>query len=249
MIRYCFLFLLAFSCSGLFAQDDEDNQGRFDEQVIGNTDSRDRLIMELNWNRWLNTPDSFNVQNKSRGFNFYFFYDIAIGGENVAIAPGIGISNSNIFHDSFLGQDTDSLSATFEQTLVDPFSESLDFKKNKISLTYLEIPIEVRFRTNANDKGQRFKIGLGFKGGLLINSHSKYVGDDTRAGALPNNPDFVKYKEHKIPNLRTFRYGATARVGYGSVNLHAYYGVSTVFETDKGPEANSLEIGISFNPF
>ena len=252
-----YLLLLTLLPCGLFAQttDDADDTENFTISSA-NTDSRDRLIMEFNWNWWLNTPEDLGLQGKSRGFNFYFFYDAPIGGDNFAIAPGIGIGNSNIFHTSFLTVDTDTTSETFGNTLISPFPEdnegniTLDFKKNKVSLTYVEIPVELRFRTNRNPRnGNRFKFAVGFKGGLLINSHTKYVGTDTRPGALPGNTDFVKYKEHRLLNVSNFRYGVTGRVGYGNVNIHAFYGLSEVFEEGQAFTANPLEIGISFNPF
>jgi hypothetical protein len=38
-------------------------------------------------------------------------------------------------------------------------------------------------------------------------------------------------------------------VGYGNVNVHAFYGLSDLFEDGRGPQGNALEIGLSFNPF
>jgi hypothetical protein len=250
------LFLLA-PAFAAFAQDDTNQEetataGEEAEPFSISTatsDSRDRLVMELNWNTLLNSPDAMNVQAKSRGFNFYFYYDLELGTDNLSLAPGLGLANSNIFHESFLAVNADSNSAAYGITEVVPFPENLDYKKNKISLTYLEVPVELRIRTNPNDKGKRFKIAAGFKAGLLINSHTKYVGDDTRPGAYPANADYVKYKEARILNVQSFRYGVTGRVGYGSVNLHAFYGLSDVFEDGLGPTGSALEVGISFNPF
>lgn len=251
LIPALLLSLISFS-SVVNAQDevpaDTDEAPYTINTTTSSTDSRDRLVLEMNWNYWLNTPDSFNIQGKSRGFNFHFYYDIPLG-ENFAIAPGVGIGNSNIFHQSFLTLDTDTGSLNFGTTGVTPFDANLDFKKNKISLTYFEVPVELRFRTKKNDRGQRFKVAVGFKGGLVINTHTKYVGTDTRPNALPGNVDFVKYKEHRIQNVANLRYGITGRVGYGNINLQAFYGLSDVFNDGAGPTANALEVGISFNPF
>jgi hypothetical protein len=244
------IYLLVALLSGGFVQAQESEEEK--EPFSINTSaggSRDRLILELNWNTWINTPDSLNVQGKSRGFNFYFFYDIRLGTDNVSLAPGFGLANSNIFHESFLNVNIDTLSPNFGNTEIAPFASNLDYKKNKISLTYLEIPVELRFRTNPNSKGKHFKVAAGFKGGLLINSHTKYVGTDTRATALPGNTDYVKYKEARIMNLESYRYGVTGRIGYGAVNLHAFYGLSNVFQAGQGPEAQTLEIGLSINSF
>jgi hypothetical protein len=248
--------VLAMSPALLHAQDEAEieNENPFAVTTSSN-DARDRLVLEVNWNTLLNTPDSFGIQNKGRGFNCYFYFDIPIGGDNVSFAPGIGLGTSNYFHESFLTVETDTNASgelglpAFGDSYADPFGANLDYKKNKLSLTYVEIPLELRFKTNPNEKGNRFKVAVGFKGGLVIASHTKYVGTDTRPGALPENPDFVKYKEHRIRNLQGFRYGVTGRVGYGNVNVHAFYGLSDIFEDGRGPQGNALEIGLSFNPF
>ena len=249
MKRICYLMLLLVSVSAVFAQTDTTETEEPFSISTATGDSRDRLVLEFNWNNWLNAPAELNQQAKSRGFNFYFYYDLQIGGDNVAIAPGIGMGSSNIFFEYFLGVNTDTNSTAFGNTEIEAFPDGLDYKKNKINLNYLEIPVELRFRTNPNSKGKRFKIAAGFKAGLLLSSHTKYVGVDTRGTALPNSTDFVKYKEHRILNVQSYRYGLTGRLGYGAVNVHAFYGLSDVFEDGKGPTANALEIGISFNPF
>lgn len=253
MKKLLFLALSILISSISFAQDDEidtydEDEDLFEISTPGGG-GKDRLILEFNWNYWLNTPDSFNIQGKSRGFNFYFFYDIALGTDNFSLAPGFGLGNSNIFHESFLQVNTDENDDLFGTTEVIPFADTLDYKKNKISLTYFEIPVELRFRTNPNNRGKRFKIAAGFKAGLGLNYHTKYIGTDTRATALPGDTEFVKYKEHRVKNIESFRYGVTGRIGYGNINLHAFYGLSNVFEDGQGPTANALSVGISFNSF
>lgn len=249
MKKSCLLGLLLLMLSPVFANSDSTETAEPFSISKSTSDSRDRLVLEFNWNTWLSTPEALNVQAKSRGFNFYFYYDVPIGGDNVAIAPGIGFGSSNIFHESFLTVNSDTNSVDFGHTEITAFPDGLDYKKNKINLNYVEIPVELRFRTNPNSKGKRFKIAAGFKAGLLVASHTKYVGDDTRLGALPNNADYVKYKEHRIMNLQSYRYGVTGRLGYGAVNLHAFYGLSDVFKDGEGPAGTALEVGISFNPF
>lgn len=258
------VLVLGLAAPSLQAQDSDTDTGNDGESgqeapfsvTTSSNDARDRLVLQFNWNTLLNTPDSFNLQQKGRGFNFYFYFDIPIGGDNVSFAPGFGLGTSNFFHESFLVLETDTNATggmsgvpAFGDTYAQPFPNNLDYKKNKLSLTYIDIPIELRFKTNPNERGNRFKVAVGVKGGLVIASHTKYVGTDTRPGALPGSTDFVKYKEHRVRNLQNFRYGVTGRVGYGSVNVHAFYGLSDIFDDGKGPTGNALEIGLSFNPF
>ena len=55
--------------------------------------------------------------------------------------------------------------------------------KNKIIATlkligiledYVDVPLEIRFKTKADAQNQSFKFAVGFKGGYLVNSHTKY---------------------------------------------------------------------------
>lgn len=39
---------------------------------------RDRIVFNLHWDGWLNTPDSIKVNAFSRGVGFHFFYDIPL---------------------------------------------------------------------------------------------------------------------------------------------------------------------------
>lgn len=198
---------------------------------------QDRIVMELNWNSWLNTPDGIEQRWFSRGLNVFFMYDLQLGNSPFSIAPGFGIGTDNVYHNGrFVATDT--------QTVMVPIPDSVDVKGNKINTTYLEVPFEIRFRTKPNDKGRSWKIAAGVRGGLLISNHIKYRGEGATFG-FPQAE--VKYKEHNVPNLDNLRYGATFRVGYGPVNLHAYYGLSSLFESGQGPELVPFHIGLSIN--
>lgn len=241
------LFMLLF-CAGIgwaaFSQPDEtaatENEETSDGDKIIGGGSRDRLVAEINWNWLLDAPEELNLRPQSRGFNIYGYYDIKLGGDKVGFAPGLGVATANYYHEAIfsIGDST---------TGIVPIPDSLEFKKNKLSLTYLELPVELRFRTKLNAKGNRFKFAAGFKAGYLIGSHTKYRGDDY--GVFNDGQDEIKLKRHGIENLSKFRYGVTARIGYGVFNLHVYYGLSNLFEADKGPAGTPLEVGISFNAF
>lgn len=198
---------------------------------------QDRIVLELNWNGWLDAPDGIEQQWYSRGLNLFFMYDLPFGNSPFSIAPGFGLGTDNVYHNGVF-------TATDSVTLFSPIADSINLTGTKLNTTYLEVPLELRFRTKPNDKGRSWKIAAGIRGGLLITSHVKYRGEGTTFGLLQ---DDVKYKLHDIPRLDNLRYGATFRVGYGPINLQAYYGLSTLFEAGQGPDMAPLHIGISFN--
>ena len=198
---------------------------------------QDRLVAQFNWNSWLNTPDDIEVRWFSRGINLFVMYDLPLGKSPISLAPGIGIASDNVYHNGlFTANDT--------ITFISAIPDSLTFSSNKLQTTYLEVPLELRFRTKPNSKGQSFKIAAGIRGGLLITSHAKYKGEGTAFGLTQQE---IKYKQYDIPNLENLRYGATVRVGYGPFNVNAYYGLSTLFEKGRGPEMVPFQQGISFN--
>ncbi|MCH8331822.1 MAG: PorT family protein [Bacteroidetes bacterium] len=229
LILVCLLFTTL-----TFAQDLDDVAENFN-----NSGNRDRLILELNHDNWLNGPDTVTTEWYSRGINFYFMFDAQLGTSNFSIAPGIGIGNRNLFSDVSFIEDTN-------ETLVVPYSSTLyypngfDYIKNKLVTTYLDIPVELRYRTKPNSKNNSFKIAVGIKAGFLLGSHSKLKSKDQFDEARV-------YKVNKIRNLNKFRYGATFRVGYSEFNLIVFYGLSTLFEANKGPGINPISVGISFN--
>ncbi len=120
--------------------------------------------------------------------------------------------------------------------------DSIDYKKNKLSLNYLEIPFELRFRSKPDKSFRRLSIAAGFKAGYLIQSHTKYKGDDA-------NGNETKFKTFNIANLNKLRYGPTFRMGYGKVSLFGYLSISELFQEDKGPIAYPFSAGIMIIPY
>src|SRR5687768_12456424 len=103
---------------------------------------RDRLVFEINHNHWSNIPDSIKLDQQwySRGFNVYTMFDLALGSQLFSIAPGFGIGTENVFHNSMLRTDTTG-------TWFHPIADTIKYTRNKLSFTYFDIPLELRFRS------------------------------------------------------------------------------------------------------
>ena len=104
------------------------------------------------------------------------------------------------------------------------------------STNFLEIPIELRFRTSPLHNGNRLKLSVGVKAGWDMQNHIKF-----EYGAL-------KEKWYNVPNLDPFRFAYTARIGYGKFNLMGYYGINTLFKSGTGPTMIPFGLGIAFTP-
>jgi len=227
-----------------FAQTDEDKKKLRDE-----VNSKDRVVIELTHDNMytpngdINLNDTLGIQWFSRGFNMYLMYDVALGDSRFSIAPGIGISSKNYFLESQLAPTFDTTGSR-NGTAVIPIDENRDFKKSKLNPVFVDVPLELRYRSRPDVNGRSFKLGLGIKGGYLLDAKTKYKGD---ASASNSNLVRTKDKDDTIEDLNKFRYGFTARVGYGAINIFGFYGVSSVFETDRGIEAYPFSVGISIN--
>lgn len=205
--------------------------------------SKDRFAIDLLGSNWIYNKNSagFNgLQTKwwSRGINIYFYYDFRIKKSRFSIAPGIGYSSSNIY--SRHGLVEDSLGTHFDPlTTINPAIASDAYKVNKLTLQYLDIPVEFRIKTNPDKLDNVWKFAVGFKAGIRVDAHTKIK---------TKIDNVVKVDvQRRFPDFSLFRFGPTLRIGYSSFNITAYYGVLDVFKKGKGPKANEFTVGISFN--
>jgi hypothetical protein len=188
---------------------------------------------------WQDIPSDKSVDPKTinPGVNVFGTYNFMIGNGGVSFSPGLGIGVLNMFNSSFLCTNNNS---SFFVPISDSIPSGYSYKKSKFTVTYVDIPFELRYKSKSE-----FRVALGFKFGFLLMGSTKYKGDDF----LSKNTDLVIYKKKKINYLETNRYGFTGRIGYKWFNLWGYYQLSTLFQTDKGPEMYPISVGITIIPF
>ena len=210
--------------------------------------SRDHITLDLlgtNWNYNSNDPKfgnntpvgSAGLKTKwfSRGVQIGFNWDFRIKGSRVSIAPGISYSCSNIYSRSSM-QRTDTGGTTFQSLRV--YGTDTTAKINKLVLQYLNIPLEIRIRSNIDKFGNCFKWVVGIVGGVRVDAHTKFK--------LDQNGDVNVYVIRKDPDFNLFRLAPMFRFGYSFVNVTASYDVLNVFQPGRGPKANAFALGISF---
>jgi hypothetical protein len=187
----------------------------------------DPRIIDIN-----GVPNNLKTKWFSRGINITFFWDFRIKKSRFSFAPGIGYSCSNIYSRHELLEDTNGITL---RALATP----ADYKVNKMTLQYLEIPLEFRIKTNPDKLDQVWKFVVGFKAGIRVDAHTK-----TKTKI---NGETKVHVERRFPDFSLFRIGPTIRIGYSSFNITAFYSVLGVFKKDRGPNANEFAVGISFN--
>jgi len=205
--------------------------------------ANDRFTLELFGSNWIyikNSAGMNGLQTKwwSRGISIYFSWDFRIKKSRVSFAPSIGYSCSNIYSRHGLWEDSSGTSFRKLEE-INPNIALADYKVNKLTLQYIDIPLELRIRTNPDKFNNCWKFVVGFKAGIRVDAHTK---EKTKIGSV------VKVDvERRFPDFNLLRMGPTIRIGYSVVNVFAYYGILDVFKKDKGPKANEFTVGISFN--
>ncbi len=196
---------------------------------------KDRFAIDLLATNWIHkVGNGFQSKWYSRGINIYFYWDFRIKKSRVSFAPGIGYSATNIYHRNQLVEDSTGI--RFD--VMDP-TKLANIRTNKLTVQYVDIPLELRIRTNPDKADNFWKFAIGFKAGIRVDSHTKErIKEGSRTKV---------YVERRFPDIALFRAGPTLRIGYSVFNITAYYGVVQVFKSGRGPLANEFAVGISFN--
>lgn len=176
---------------------------------------------------------SFELRTIQQGATAFIQYNMPIGKQQLAsFAVGLGIRNHNMYSNSVI-EDVKADTIKFVG-----IPSGVDYRKSKVNLTYLDLPIEIKLRWKNG-----FKLVPGFKVGYRIDSKQKYKGDRFDEEVM------VKEKTKTIRQTEDWSYGFTMRIGYKVVSLYGYYQISNIFEKEKGPEMSPISVGITITPF
>ncbi len=183
---------------------------------------------------WQDVPeDNIEPKTLNPGINLFGSYNYIFGNSNVSFSPGIGLAVHNLYSDSWISSTTDSINFV-------PIDDGVSFKKSKLTTTYLDIPLEIRYKS----KGE-FRLAVGFKFGFLLKAQAKYKGEDFISQT--NQTVIIKYA--KFDHVEKNRYGFTGRIGYKWLNFWGYYQLSTLFTEGNGPGMYPISLGITVIPF
>jgi hypothetical protein len=226
------LFVLVI-CSSAFAQSDSTKVAPSNSKM-GKKPHLDMLLVDLNWERLIGMNNSVNQKWFGRGIAVNLMYDYPLRRDGkVSFAIGGGFTSHNYYTDALVQKSGGTQKVKFTKQ---PSSVK---DGGKISLNYVDVPLELRFRTAEDNREHRWKLGVGAKVGYLLNIHEKTINGNGR-----------KSKLYYYPHAAKFRYGPTLRVGYGAVLLTGFYSFSTFFQEGKSVNAiNAFSLGLTISPF
>jgi hypothetical protein len=177
-------------------------------------------FLELDYGKSL----KFGLNLYEKDFHIYKNY--------VNIVTGFGFDfNHYAFQNSItLNGDTTFLTARTDSMI--------DYKKNKLNVTYIKIPLMLEFNTSKNsNKNLHIAVGAEFAYRIRSITKQRFEVDGTHYN--------VKHKDDY--NLEPFRYSAVARIGYNNVTIFADYGLNRLFKKDKGPQVYPFTLGVTLS--
>ncbi len=164
----------------------------------------------------------FGVNLMEKDFHIYKNY------VNLVTGLGFDFNHYSFQNNITLDGDTTYLSATVDTTI--------DYKKNKLNVTYLKLPLMLEFNTSKNpNKNLHIAVGAELAYRIYAVTKQKYDANDKH----------IKIKQKDDFNLEPFRYSAVARIGFNDVTVFATYGLNRLFKKDKGPQVYPFTVGVT----
>jgi hypothetical protein len=192
------------------------------------------LIFDIGINGWQGQQqESVQVQMPSFGVSLAYVAQIKLS-EHWELLPGVGFS----FED-YRFKDLRTIRKEDGQLVFPIIDNGLAVRKTKLALDFLEVPLELHYRTPI--KGREFRIGIGAKIGYQIGARSKIKYKDAPKERISD--DFY---------TNPFRYGLQARVGYANFSFFAYYRLNPLFRIenlDCQCNINTFNLGMSLLVF
>jgi len=174
-------------------------------------------------------------QNKfSSGFSVGFLRDMPLNkSRTFALALGLGYSLNIINDNLYISKPYGGEINNYEF-----ISSDVYYDKNKLSLHYIDLPLEIRWRSSTPESHIFWRIYTGFKLSYLVSDQYKFV-NDIQTIIYKNNPDFNK-----------MQYGCYLAAGRNTWNTYVYYGLNPIFKSafinGENIKMNTINLGLQF---
>lgn len=214
--------------------------GLSQETVLGRPDIPGELMLDIGLNYWTVTPEGLNQQgwpSKSMGV-YYSKRKLLASKVSFNYGLGLGLEKYD------LGVNNTLYSGNDEVAIDDfPFdTNESPIIKNRLAVSYLDVPLDIRFHPRGTSEGEGLFLGVGVIGGLRLQSHMKWK--------YPEDGEDAVQKIRGKYNLNAFRYGLQIRAGFKGTHLFFKQYFSDLFaDPIEGEVPRAFTIGINFSGF
>lgn len=231
-MRIQIFIITFFIASGIYAQEKE-IKTEIDFDAVDSLYSEDQFYLNITYNALQKRPDGIAQNKLSPGFSFGFLRDMPINKKRTfAVAAGLGYSiavyNQNLGIREVGGTNNYQV-----------FDSEISFSKNKLSLHFVDLPIEFRWRDSTPDSHIFWRVYSGVKLSYLF--YDQYT-------SVASIGDF---KQSRNKDLNQFHYGIYVALGWNTWNFYAYYGLNPLFKStakidNESIDMNTANFGLMF---
>lgn len=224
----CFLFVLVLP---VFSQEKASVEN-VPEIKVDSLYREDQFYFGFTLNTLQKKPTGLTQDKFSSGFSAGFLRDFPVNKKRtIAIAPGLGFSFNNYNQNLKI----EKLNQINNYTII---NSDTSFNINRFSQLLVDVPIEFRWRSSTYESHKFWRIYGGFKMSYLLYDKAVYEDGQVKI-VVTNNKDFNK-----------FLYGAYLSAGYNTINIYAYYGLNSLFQSAttniESIAINSFNVGLMF---
>lgn len=214
----------------------------FAQLIANKTDKKVTFGIDLFSDFQLAPSENWDPRGFNQGVSLALTYNFPLGESTKhTVSIGLGMSSHNYF--SYTRITNPYTNGNFEYL---SYRDAEGFNRYKVSPTYGEVPLELRFRIK-----DAVKIGVGFKVGIMLGTKVRYVGPDYEEDLLTDgNGATVDNILLNINNVERMAYSVTLRAGWKWVSAFAAYQLSPVFAVGhEAPVFHPLSVGFTLAPF
>jgi hypothetical protein len=220
-----FVFLMTFCVTAQNVETDFD--------TVDSLYREDQFYLNITYNTLQKRPSGIKQNKLSPGFCFGFLRDMPVNqNRTFSIAAGLGYSLS--IYNQNLGIVNTNGTNTYEV-----LGSDIAFSKDKLSLHYVDVPIELRWRNSTPESHKFWRIYLGIKMSYLFYDQYKLVTDNGTE------------KQSNNKDLNNLNYGIYLSTGWNTWNIYAHYGLNPMFKSsakidNQTIDINSANFGVMF---
>lgn len=149
----------------------------------------------------------------------------------VTVGLGVNYAQTAFTRNFYMYEAYDSVTKQIE---VVKGKDVVNYSRNRLRVTYLQIPLLAEFTPTKNTW-----LSAGVVGGYRIGSSTRVDVEDKKTLTI--------LKTRGSFNLETFKLDATIRGGYKDWGAFLTYGLTPMFKTSKESEIHVFSFGLSFN--